>query len=199
MDFLKHSSVCSGNHSREPPVHPPWYGKGISGPRQHPSTMRARRAPTLVAPAPALERHGQVEESTPSGLADARIHLLAGVRPEEVRAIGWGQDMDLDGNPASVTVLRGGGDGISNLWSGVNTVPADQDQARSRMQARSSAIAGMSRSNMRDRASELRRLVNYELPAVSQNPLVSNQARATSATSFQPPSMLSEWPRPSNM
>jgi hypothetical protein len=40
------TTCWSGNHSREPPVHPPWYGKGISGPRQHPLTMRERCAPT---------------------------------------------------------------------------------------------------------------------------------------------------------
>ena len=31
---------------------------------------------------------------------------MAGVRPEEARAIGWEQDVDLDGNPPSVAVLR---------------------------------------------------------------------------------------------
>jgi integrase len=62
----------------------------------------------LVAPAP--ERHGQVEGSTPSGLADACLHrcvsLMGGVRPEEARAIGWEEGVDLDGNPPSVAVLR---------------------------------------------------------------------------------------------
>lgn len=31
---------------------------------------------------------------------------MAGVRPEEARAIGWEEDVDLDGNPPSVAVLR---------------------------------------------------------------------------------------------
>jgi hypothetical protein len=34
------------------------------------------------------------------------MSLMAGVRPEEARAIGWEQDVDLDGNPPSVAVLR---------------------------------------------------------------------------------------------
>ena len=34
------------------------------------------------------------------------VSLMAGVRPEEARAIGWEQDVDLDGDPPSVAVLR---------------------------------------------------------------------------------------------
>ena len=34
------------------------------------------------------------------------VSLMAGVRPEEARAIGWEQDIDLDGDPPSVAVLR---------------------------------------------------------------------------------------------
>jgi hypothetical protein len=34
------------------------------------------------------------------------VSLMAGVRPEEARAIGWEEDVDLDGNPPSVAVLR---------------------------------------------------------------------------------------------
>ena len=34
------------------------------------------------------------------------VGLMAGVRPEEARAIGWEQDVDLDGDPLSVAVLR---------------------------------------------------------------------------------------------
>ncbi len=33
------------------------------------------------------------------------VSLMAGVRPEGARAIGW-EDVDLDGNPPSVAVLR---------------------------------------------------------------------------------------------
>jgi hypothetical protein len=32
---------------------------------------------------------------------------MAGVRPEQARAIDWEQDVDLDGNPPSVAVPRG--------------------------------------------------------------------------------------------
>jgi len=34
------------------------------------------------------------------------VRLMAGVRPEEARAIGWEENVDLDGNPPSVAVLR---------------------------------------------------------------------------------------------
>jgi len=34
------------------------------------------------------------------------VRPMAGVRPEEARAIGWEEDVDLDGNPPSVAVLR---------------------------------------------------------------------------------------------
>jgi hypothetical protein len=34
------------------------------------------------------------------------VSLMAGVRPEDTRVIGWEQDVDLDGNPPSVAVLR---------------------------------------------------------------------------------------------
>jgi integrase len=34
------------------------------------------------------------------------VSLMAGVRLEEARAIGWEEDVDLDGNPPSVAVLR---------------------------------------------------------------------------------------------
>jgi hypothetical protein len=34
------------------------------------------------------------------------VSRMAGVHPEEARAIGWEQDVDLDGNPPSVAVLR---------------------------------------------------------------------------------------------
>jgi hypothetical protein len=37
------------------------------------------------------------------------VSLMAGVRPEEARAIEWEEDVDLDGNPSSVAVLRGSG------------------------------------------------------------------------------------------
>jgi len=34
------------------------------------------------------------------------VSLMAGVRPEEARAIGWEEDVDLDGDPPLVAVLR---------------------------------------------------------------------------------------------
>jgi hypothetical protein len=34
------------------------------------------------------------------------VSLMAGVRPEEARAIGWEQDVDLDVDPPPVAVLR---------------------------------------------------------------------------------------------
>ena len=65
--------------------------------------MRLRQAP------PALERHtGPKDPRRPASLMHACIvvSLMAGVRSEEARAIGWEQDVDLDGNPPSVAVLR---------------------------------------------------------------------------------------------
>ncbi len=89
-------------------MHPPWYGKGISGPPQHPYDHEgAPCTDPLVAPG--LERHGQVEGSTPASLADACVHHGEpdGWRaPEEARAIGWEEDVDLDGDPPAVVVLR---------------------------------------------------------------------------------------------
>jgi hypothetical protein len=38
--------------------------------------------------------------------AHITVSLMSGVRPEEARAIGWQQDVDLDGEPPSVAVLR---------------------------------------------------------------------------------------------
>jgi hypothetical protein len=57
----------------------------------------------------ALERHaGLTDPRRPAALMHACIvvSLMAGVRLEEARAIGWEQDVDLDGNPPSVAVLR---------------------------------------------------------------------------------------------
>jgi hypothetical protein len=34
------------------------------------------------------------------------VSLMAGVRPEEARTIGRAEDIDLDGNPPSVAVVR---------------------------------------------------------------------------------------------
>jgi len=72
-----------------------------------PSTTRARRAPTAAPPA--LERHaGLTDPRRPASLLHAYIvvSLIAGVRPEEARAIGWEEDVDLDGDPPLVAVLR---------------------------------------------------------------------------------------------
>jgi hypothetical protein len=64
--------------------------------------VRRRQAP------PALKRHaGLKDPRRPASLMHACIvvSLMAGVRPEEARAIWW-EDVDLDGNPPSVAVLR---------------------------------------------------------------------------------------------
>ena len=72
-----------------------------------PSTTRARRADGRH------RRHwsgtqGLKDPRRPASLVHAYIvvSLMAGVRPEEARAIGWEEDVDLDGNPPSVAVLR---------------------------------------------------------------------------------------------
>ena len=51
---------------------------------------------------------GLKDPRRPASLMHAYIvvSLMAGVRPEEARAIGWEEDVDLDGNPPSVAVLR---------------------------------------------------------------------------------------------
>jgi len=53
--------------------------------------------------------HGGLKDPRrPASLMHAHfvVSLMAGVRPEEARALGWEQDVDLDGNPPSVAVLR---------------------------------------------------------------------------------------------
>ena len=53
--------------------------------------------------------HNHPEAPFPAGdlAADQPIGSpMAGMRPEEVRAIGWEQDVRLDGNPPSIAVLR---------------------------------------------------------------------------------------------
>jgi hypothetical protein len=58
---------------------------------------------------PVLELHaGLKDPRRPASLMHAYItvSLMAGVRPEEARAIGWEEDVNLDGNPPSVAVLR---------------------------------------------------------------------------------------------
>lgn len=79
---------------------------------------RQRRAFTLSQSAalieasqtlPVLELHaGLKDPRRPASLMRAYItlSLMCGVRPEEARAIAWVEDIDLDGNPPSVAVLR---------------------------------------------------------------------------------------------
>jgi integrase len=79
---------------------------------------RRRRAFTLAQAAvlivtsrtlPVLELHpGLKDPRRPASLMHAYIavSLMSGVRPEEARAIGWEDDVDLDGDPPSVAVLR---------------------------------------------------------------------------------------------
>jgi hypothetical protein len=83
-----------------------------------PRVGRRRRAFTLAQAAtlivaaclrPALELHGGLKDPRrPASLMHAYIvvSLMAGVRPEEARAIGWEQDVDLDSRPPSLAVLR---------------------------------------------------------------------------------------------
>ncbi len=70
-------------------------------PFDHQGAPRRRQAP------PALERYtGLKDPRRPASLMHAYIvvSLMAGVRPEEARAIGWEEDVDLDGNPPWVAV-----------------------------------------------------------------------------------------------
>ena len=74
-----------------------------ASPFDHQGAPRRPQAP------PVLERHaGLKDPRRPASLVHAYIvvSLMAGVRPEEARAIGWEEDVDLDGNPPSVAVLR---------------------------------------------------------------------------------------------
>ena len=72
-----------------------------------PSTTRARRSPTAGTTGIGAARRLK-DPRRPASLMHAYIvvSLMAGVRPEEARAIGWEEDVDLHGNPPSVAVLR---------------------------------------------------------------------------------------------
>jgi hypothetical protein len=87
-------------------VHAP--GRGVpKGVAASPSTTRARRA--LTAGTTSTEAARRAEGSAAVSFTDACLHRGEpdGWRtPEEVRAIRWEQDVDLDGNPPSVAVLR---------------------------------------------------------------------------------------------
>ena len=77
-------------------------------------------APRRWPAPPTLERHaGLKDPRRPVALMHACIvvSLMAGVRPEEARAIGWEQEVDLDGNPSSVAVLRADRAGGDTNWS----------------------------------------------------------------------------------
>lgn len=84
--------------------------KGQAGRRRRAFTLP--QAAVLIVAArsrPVLEMHGGLKDPRrPASLMHAYIvvSLMAGVRPEEARAIGWEQDVNLDGNPPSVAVLR---------------------------------------------------------------------------------------------
>ena len=89
-------------------MHIPGMGKGIPGPRQHPLTMRARRAPTpsstgTGAARPGLRIYVGLSRSCTRTSRGART---AGLRPDGTWAIGSEEDVDLDGTPPSVAVLR---------------------------------------------------------------------------------------------
>jgi hypothetical protein len=88
-------------------------GRNVAGLIDTPKgrTGRRRRAFTLAQAAvlivtvrsrPVLELHGGLKDPRrPASLMHAYIvvSLMAGMRPEEARAIGWEQDVDLDGSP----------------------------------------------------------------------------------------------------
>jgi hypothetical protein len=84
--------------------------KGRAGRRRRAFTL-AQAAGLIVAARsrPVLELHGGLKDPRrPASLMHAYIvvSLMAGVRPEEARAIGWEQDVHLDGSPPSIAVLR---------------------------------------------------------------------------------------------
>jgi integrase len=78
--------------------------KGRPGRRRRAFTL-AQAAELIVA---AQSRPVRGGPRRPASLMHAYIvvSLMAGVRPEEIRAIAWEEDVDLDGNPPSVAVLR---------------------------------------------------------------------------------------------
>jgi integrase len=84
--------------------------KGRPGRRRRAFTLTQAAALIVAARSrPVLELHGGLKDPRrPASLMHAYIvvSLMAGVRPEEIRAIGWEEDVDLDGNPPSVAVLR---------------------------------------------------------------------------------------------
>jgi hypothetical protein len=66
-------------------------------------------APCRRQAPPALKRHAGLKDPRRSASlmhAYIVVSLMAGVRAEEARAIGWEQDVDEDGKPPSVAVLR---------------------------------------------------------------------------------------------
>ena len=83
---------------------------GRAGRRRRAFTLGQAAALIVAARSlPVLELHaGLKDPRRPASLMHAYIvvSLMAGVRPEEARAIGWEEDVDLDGNPPSVAVLR---------------------------------------------------------------------------------------------
>ena len=84
--------------------------KGQAGRRRRAFSL-AQAATLIVASRtlPELELHaGLKDPRRPPSLMHAYIavSLMSGVRPEEARAIGWEHDVDLDGDPPSVAVLR---------------------------------------------------------------------------------------------
>jgi len=84
--------------------------KGQAGRRRRAFALAQAAALILAAGSrPALELHGGLKDPRrPASLMHVYIvvSLMAGVRPEEAQAIGWEQDVDLDGSPPSVAVLR---------------------------------------------------------------------------------------------
>src|SRR5262249_37425688 len=76
--------------------------------------------------------HRLKDPRRPASLMHAYIvvSLMAGVRPEEAGAIGWEEDVDLDGNPPSVAVLRADRAGETRRRRGPARAEAGADGCR---------------------------------------------------------------------
>jgi hypothetical protein len=84
--------------------------KGRAGRRRRAFSLPQAAALILASrELPVLELHAGLKDSRrPASLMHANItvSLMAGVRPEEARAISWDEDVALDGDPPYVAVLR---------------------------------------------------------------------------------------------
>jgi hypothetical protein len=88
-------------------VHAPDRARVPRGPGSIASDHQARGEPTAGTTGTGVAWRAE-GSARPASLMHAYIvvSLMAGVRPEEARAIEGKQDVDLDGNPPSVAMLR---------------------------------------------------------------------------------------------